>query len=85
MSDGVLQVNRNAYEREKKLIECGKFQIECRELLRLSGTRGTANPVNECYEVRAVLISNGSEFQTQTAVGNGVLNDSFGPDLPFGD
>jgi len=70
---------RILFERE------GRSQSESRQLPCLSGTRGTANPVNECYEVGAVLIRNGGEFQTQTAVGNGVLNDSFGPNLAFGD
>ena len=63
----------------------GRVQSEDRELACLSGTRGTADAINKCNEIGAVLIGDRGELNAEAPVGNGVLNDSFGTDLAFGD
>src|SRR5260370_3056070 len=50
---------------------------------RARGTGGSANPVQQCYQVGTVLICYGGELQAQAAAGNHVPHDRFGPDLSF--
>ena len=62
-----------------------RFQSVGLELSCLSGTRGTADAINKCNEIGAVLIGDRGELNAEAPVRNGILNDSFGPDLAFGD